>query len=80
MISMKQAAPTESDEVCEFFDGRTSMQLLQYCKHGDLSQLIQYLVGGAPVGIQEKHVAKIFCCRKDNRFTYIFEPFGPSNS
>lgn len=61
MLRFKEVAPTASDDLAQNFDANDAIQLLEYCKNGDLMSLLEK-VTDKPLG--GKHVLKIFACRK----------------
>lgn len=52
-----------SPEEANHIDLDDSIQLLEFCKHGDLMSLLERIDEKEPMAV--KHVLKIFACRKE---------------
>lgn len=51
-----------SSDEANHLDLDNSVQLLEFCKHGDLMSLLERIDEKGPMAV--KHVLKIFACRK----------------
>lgn len=65
MLRAREIAPTLSASEARNVDVDESIQLLEFCKHGDLMALMEKIDDKEPMAV--KHVLKIFACRKLHR-------------
>lgn len=65
MLRAREIAPTLSASEARNVDVDESIQLLEFCKHGDLMALMERIDDKEPMAV--KHVLKIFACRKEHR-------------
>lgn len=65
MLRAREIAPTLSSSEARNVDIDDSIQLLEFCKHGDLMSLMERIDDQEPMAV--KHVLKIFACRKEHR-------------
>lgn len=62
MLKIQEVVPTITDlQVQRRFDRNNAVQLLEFCKHGDLMSLLEKTSDNP---MQGKHLIKIFACRK----------------